>query len=462
MKKLLALGIIIISLCFVSTNSFGALSSTIVWECRTTGNANNSGGYKTGATGTDYSQQANPQYALTTATTAAANAIILDASAATNMVGNVLYIVSGTNFTVGYYEIISIVAGVSITVDRNCTTAAGALGVINIGGATNHPNTISTVVVAGNTIYIAGGTYQPVGANAYVLAQTVSSGNGTPISWVGYTGARAVATGTDRPLFDANAQTKSLTAAAGNIIKNIRFANASAAGVTTNYSTFYNCASYSNGTTGFTINNGSSHIFNCEAYSNTTIGFSLTSNSAPLLFCYSHDNTTVGISCAATENIFISNCISESNSSHGINAYNGSIINCVLYNNTGAATDGYYNNVSAATHLPIINTISTSNGQYGFNRTSTAKVYASVFDYNCYNGNGTAGLNNITAGANDTTSNPLFTTPATGDFTLQSGSPCLATGSDASDLTTGVTGDYKTNIGVDQSKPKTWSYGSIN
>jgi hypothetical protein len=40
-----------------------ALNAAIVWEIRTTGAQTNGGGYKTGATGTNYSQQAAAQWA---------------------------------------------------------------------------------------------------------------------------------------------------------------------------------------------------------------------------------------------------------------------------------------------------------------------------------------------------------------------------------------------------------------
>jgi hypothetical protein len=69
---------------------------------------------------------------LTSVTTAGADAILLNANADADMVGHTATIVSGTNFIVGQYEVISVVAGVSITLDRTCTTAAGSSGVVNI------------------------------------------------------------------------------------------------------------------------------------------------------------------------------------------------------------------------------------------------------------------------------------------------------------------------------------------
>jgi len=106
-------------------SAFGTLSGLIVWEIRSNGNDNNGGGFKTGASGTDYSQQTSPQYALTSVTTAGAGATFLLASASADMVGNIAHVVSGTNFTAGFYEITSVSVGVSVTCDANICTGVG-------------------------------------------------------------------------------------------------------------------------------------------------------------------------------------------------------------------------------------------------------------------------------------------------------------------------------------------------
>lgn len=62
--------------------------------------------------------------------------------------------------------------------------------------------------------------------------------------------------------------------------------------------------------------------------------------------------------------------------------------------------------------------------------------------YNCttpYYDNGTGNLN-AKVGAQSITSNPLFTNPGAGDFTLQPGSPCINAGA-----STGITSDYAGN-----------------
>lgn len=178
-----------------------AIAATIEWEVRTTGTASNAngGGYKPGASGTDFSQQNAAQYNLTLVTTAAADAILLSASAAADMVGNLAHIVSGTNFTVGWYEIISIVAGVSITLDRTCTTAAGASGVVNIGGALSFGSADDAVFESmepGNIMHIQTGSYT-MGA----VGMTKDGTSALLISLRGYNAARNDApTGANRPV----------------------------------------------------------------------------------------------------------------------------------------------------------------------------------------------------------------------------------------------------------------------
>lgn len=162
-----------------------ALPSTLVWEGRSAGSVNNGGGRVAGGGGTDFSQQDSPQYALTSVTTSAADAILLHASAAADMVDNVGKLVSGTNATVGWYRIVSVVVGVSITLDRTCCTAALASGVFNVGGAIAALVNISGVAVAGNIIWLKG-SFTRAASDTFA-----SSGSATsPIQVIGYNATR--------------------------------------------------------------------------------------------------------------------------------------------------------------------------------------------------------------------------------------------------------------------------------
>lgn len=160
-----------------------ALSAPIIWRVfGGTGASTNGGGFNPSATGTDWSNQAAAQYSLTGLTTAGAAALIATTAASADMVGNVLHVNSGTNFTVGFYEILSVVVGVSITVDRNATTGVGAAGAAAVGGALDTLGRITAAVVAGNTIGFKG-SYTTTAAETFGNIGTTTA----PFRIIGYT-----------------------------------------------------------------------------------------------------------------------------------------------------------------------------------------------------------------------------------------------------------------------------------
>ena len=160
----------LISFFLLSSLAIAAVPATAVYEVRPTNGVDTNGGaFIPGSSGTDYSQQNAAQYALTGLTTAAANAIILSASASADMVGNLIQITGGTNFTTGQYQIVSVSVGVSITVDRNVTSAAGAAGTGNIGGALKTLGKVCGIFAAANQ--------NATGQTAWVKAEaTITTG----------------------------------------------------------------------------------------------------------------------------------------------------------------------------------------------------------------------------------------------------------------------------------------------
>jgi hypothetical protein len=141
-----------------------ALNAAIVWEVRTAGSDNNGGGFKTGATGTDRSQQDAAQATLTTAstvhtTTTQINVAAGDYTVASTDVGNVLQVTGGTA-TAGFYEITTVdTANNRWTVDRSVGTSgqtvAGAMG----GALASPGKAAGAASVAGHIIYVKAGTY---------------------------------------------------------------------------------------------------------------------------------------------------------------------------------------------------------------------------------------------------------------------------------------------------------------
>lgn len=180
-----------------------AVDSGIVWEIRTSGDQANGGGFKTGASGVDKSQQAAAEWALDPVTSSGGTATMTNANAHGDMVGNICYVVSGTNATTGWYEIVSVDAGVGFDVDRNWCTGACNNGVVNVGGAWkiggNLDDNFFEAKTAGNIIYIESGTY-----NAGEDISTSTNGTAAlSIQVIGYVTTRStIPIGTDRPLIN--------------------------------------------------------------------------------------------------------------------------------------------------------------------------------------------------------------------------------------------------------------------
>lgn len=367
-----------------------ALSANTVWEIRTGGSDTNGGGFVTGASGVDYSQQNSAQYALTNVTTAAANAILLSASAAADMVGNILYIASGTNFTVGFYQVTAVSVGVSITVDRTCTSAAGALGVVNVGGALATPGQLAanliTVGIDGMNAWMKVGTYTLTGATPNVSGGPVDASaatiTGIRFQLEGYSVTRGDRAG--RPELNAGTQT-SLTlwkigatdrqrfvhlAANGNSKTGVNgfSANATRGGV-------FDCLASNcdqTGTTGFALV-GISMLAKCKA-SACLIGFTVSAG-APV-DCWA-DGCGTGFS-TSIPGVSFTSCLASDSTGKGFLSTN--VAGAYFYNCTadGNAGDGF--DMAAGSGYAVA-CVSANNGGYGFN-TATQVILENCASYN--------------------------------------------------------------------------------
>lgn len=442
-----------------------AIASTMVWEVRptaTAGNANG-GGYKPGASGTDFSQQDAAQYNLTGVTTAAADAILLHASAAADMVGNIAHIISGTNFTPGYYEIVSVVVGTSITLDRNCTTAAGSAGVVNIGGALNFGTADDDVfesMTAGNTMHIKAGTYTMTALSVAAAGSGVS-----PITISGYNTTRGDNPAfANQPVLAFGANTASFTHY--YMISNLTITTTAASGLAAGAgSLVQNCKSTNSSTTAnrdaFRTSAGGSdgyRIIDCEAVSTNGYCFVTTGNNSEgvrVLRNYFHDSS-VGYTSSGANNVsIIENNIFDTityairlnlNDSH---AYvNGN----TLY---GAETPtGTGIQLYATTPVGVV---VTNNIIYGF---ATGIDSAAAVGTNYYNHNNiyncTTPRVNVTAGPNDVSLAPQFTDAANGNFSI--GANLKALGSPGA-FPAGLTTSYVDIGAVQRQEPTGGSSG---
>src|SRR4051812_7511364 len=113
-----------------------ALASTTEWDISTTGTSNTNGcGFNPsntgngGTCGTNYALQDSPQWSFGDLASTSASSWLVVTSASHTFVasdcGNLIHIISGTNFTAGWYEILS-VSGGAATLDRACGSVGNA------------------------------------------------------------------------------------------------------------------------------------------------------------------------------------------------------------------------------------------------------------------------------------------------------------------------------------------------
>jgi hypothetical protein len=179
-----------------------ALSSTMVFECRATGNQENGGGFNAdgAGAGTDYSQQDSAHLSLSDIATDGAGTGISSATGGftTAMQRNCIYLTGGS-VTTGWYEIITVADTNNATIERSAgANKTGVTG--NVGGAWkwggSRDTTLFNDLQAGNIVWVKSGTYT---RTADVNANNVGD-PGNHIKFRGYQTTRGdIPKLTDRP-----------------------------------------------------------------------------------------------------------------------------------------------------------------------------------------------------------------------------------------------------------------------
>lgn len=419
-----------------------ALSGSTVWEVRGTGNDNNGGGFKTGASGTDWSQQTSPQYALTSIATAGTGATFLTATAANDMVGNIVHVVSGTNFTAGFYEIISVSVGVSVTCDANVCTGVGASGVLNIGGALATIGKIGSAsanqgAVAGNTIWVKGTISQTTTTDTVACSGSTTSpiqisGYGTTRAdgYLGRTSGNGAIITTNMPSLSYTTGAFSLTGSnlivATLNISSTRNGNAispNAAGIV-----FRACKMLNNtsGASGVTLSAGSSlvngTIIDCDISLTNggnagTAAVSMAAVASRLIGCRI-TSSAVGVTASGVGSVFIGNTIYRCTTGIAVTvttAYS------VMHGNTIVLNSGDGIDIVTATSVPdqITCNMITDNGGFGIDLNSAAVPV--VLAYNRYRDNTSGNINSGTDWVAATTYGAVTSGSGTSDYTNAAG-----------------------------------------
>ena len=191
--------IIIFCLCF-SKLVYGNLPTTTVWEIRPlVGNDSNGGCFDSTQAGTDYTQQNAAQFSFTDLVLVTSTTVTsVSHSFISTDVGNCVNIISGTGFTSGFYEIISVSSGTA-TLDRSAGTPSSIAGVWAEGGALASPVTATIGAengVGGITYFPAGQKFWLMSSGTFTQTSTLYiQGQGDPqisssLAYIGYTTAR--------------------------------------------------------------------------------------------------------------------------------------------------------------------------------------------------------------------------------------------------------------------------------
>jgi hypothetical protein len=146
-----------------------AFDADTVFEIRSDGNDDNGGGFydRNPGTSVDYSQQTAAQLTLTDLAMVAFSTTLTSATGGFTaaMVGNLIHIKSGTNFTYSFFEIVGYTDTNTVTLDRtaNSTGSPATGGTGSIGGALGSVGQLgevwSTLATAGMRGYIKTGNY---------------------------------------------------------------------------------------------------------------------------------------------------------------------------------------------------------------------------------------------------------------------------------------------------------------
>jgi len=353
-----------------------SITATAIWECRTTGDDTNGGGFdpKVSVPGTDFSQQNTPQITFSdlvignpsnTTVTSAGNPF-----GATSP-GNFIHVTGGTGFTVGWYEILS-VSGTTATLDRVVGTAGSTGGTGKLGGSMASPGKVAGLMTGGNVCYIKNtGTYTITSTSAgvpnSVIVPPQGVSNTAPTMFVGYNTTRTVTNTDVGPTINMGAGGGSSPSAViqlGNppqVFRNVTLTNTSAfsnwVGVQITNATgtggfVVERVQVNNLVGGFQILPGQIsdiRLFSCYAFGCTSYGYNPQQAGITFVQCTSDTCGTIGANASGfllqANNILCVQCLAINNNGSGFdqnifNVSGGMFIDCDAYNNRGSLPNG--------------------------------------------------------------------------------------------------------------------------
>ena len=484
-----------------------ALPANTTIEVRATGNDSNGGGFVAGSSGTDYSQQNSAQFSGTdlVSTSGTTNPSVVTSAShsfVSTDVGNLIQITAGTNWTPGFYQIVSVSSGAA-TLDRAVgTNAALSGGTWALGGALATPQKAFTNFIAssvlssdlGVIIYIKAATYTT--ASGFTTGITGSS-TGTPSRIVGYSTTRGDG-GQATLQLSANNETLFTYSVPGtsnasysfeNIIwdgNNQTNSNGLNLGASNVYVIFFNCV-FKNFTYQFVFSGSSvpSYTFQrCDFLNNAltaSTAYVLAAGIAePGIFvlesCYFANNsgsgTLTGIICPGSGDIIVENTIFYNNTGTNFSILKSSgmtLKNCVFHSNAGTAIDNstLYSSGHYIGPMIIQNSIFTNNGGYGIiiDMPSSTMVLPAVMNNAFYN-NTSGNQSGYTSMGGDVAMTGLPYNNAPTDFGLNNtagaGAACRGAAIPGPVGSASVVGTGYLDIGAVQHECATGSFAGVN
>lgn len=391
------------------------ISANTVWEVRTTGSDTNGGGFVAGSGGTDYSQQAAAQVAVTDAVANGTTTITSStANFASGHVGNLIYLAGGSgSLAATRRQVTAVNSATSITVDA--TVASGTGIALNLGGALASLAELASSsrgMVAKNKAFVkADGTYTTTANIAFAQNVATPSSSNPPSQLIGYTSSR-----TDGGQFTIQLNTTtsiSVLTFSGNgwNIQGVSVncnSLASSTGITLSASNIAitGCKVSNYGSFGINSSNAANAIFKNEVTAGTgsTAGIQSGGNNPVIGFNYVHDGAGSGISVSGTGGVVIGNVVASMSgaSADGITL----AAPCHVLNNTVYSSGRHGINQTTATSVPVVllNNVLASNGGFGIKANSAAGMPAHVlYDGNAFYSNTSGTRSNM----DDTSTNPV-------------------------------------------------------
>jgi hypothetical protein len=361
----------------------------------------------------------------------------IDLSGVANDGSETIRIADATNANQKIFKITAVDDGANtVTVDvaptGTISTSAWAIGGRFLASAGSYDTNLSAAVVAGWTVQFNNSPASHSGSDFITLRASGTNEAGF-IKFIGLAGAKRTLTVTD-----AN-QCVGLASQSYVYFQNLEFINSSTGNAIDSITraTFYDCKFSDAG--GANVSGTGIRLVNCELYGATADAVNGgTSGTVSTYGCYIHDVGDDGIQQGSNNpsmqilfTIF-DTCL------RGVNLTSASIgtSTVIICNNTfyGCGANGIItNDTTSGLEAVLFNNIFMNNGdaagEYNIELLFNPGDEHLLHGYNVFHDGG-AGENllNLTAGATESTSDPLFADAANGNFALGSSSPGKATG----------------------------------